>query len=197
MVSDLAAELPPGSPLSLHAWSELAEDAEGELVDGVLVDDEMTDAVHELVVVFLIAELRRWVRPLHGVVLASEAKLAVSEVRGRKADVSVYLPGAPRPSARGLVRVPPSLVIEVVSPRPRDARRDRVEKLDEYAAFGVGWYWIVDPQLRSLEIFERGADGRYVRALARIDGRVEPVPGCPGLAIDLDALWAEADELGE
>jgi hypothetical protein len=38
---------------------------------------------------------------------------------------------------------------------------------------------------------------RYVRALARVDGRVEPVPGCAGLAIDLDALWAEADELGE
>jgi hypothetical protein len=50
---------------------------------------------------------------------------------------------------------------------------------------------------RSLEVFERGADGRYVRALARVDGRVEPVPGYAGLAIDLDALWAEADELGE
>lgn len=195
--TELAAELSPGSPLTLQAWSELGEDAEGELVDGVLVDDEMTDSIHEVVVGFLVAELRGWVRPRGGLVVSSEVKLAVSQTRGRKADVSVYLPGAPRPPARGLVRIPPSIVIEVVSSRPRDARRDRVEKLDEYAAFGVSWYWIVDPQLRSVEVFERSGDGRYVRALARVDGRVERVPGCVDLVLDLDALWAEVDELGE
>lgn len=192
----LATDLPIGSKLALEAWAELDEDVEGELVEGVLVDDEMTDAIHEVVVAHLLAELRRWVRPSGGLVLGSEAKLAVADDRGRKADVVVYFPGAPRPNARGLLRVPPSLLVEVVSSRPRDVRRDRVEKMDEYAAFGVAWYWIVDPQLRSLEIFERGADARYVRALARVDGRIARVPGCPGLELDVDALWAEVDELG-
>src|SRR5262249_5236325 len=126
----LATDLPPGSRLDLEAWAALHEDVEGELVDGVLVDDEMTDPVHEVVVAFLLAELRLWARPRGGMVLGSEAKLAVSEERGRKADVVVYFGGAARPRARGLVRVAPSLVVEVVSPRPRDARRDRVEKMD-------------------------------------------------------------------
>jgi Uma2 family endonuclease len=192
---DVARDLDAGPRLSLQAWAELPDDLEGELVDGRLVDDEMTDYIHDVVVLFLAGVLRQWVRPRGGLVGGSDVKLAVSEARGRKADLSVYLPGAPRPPGRGLVRVPPSIAIEVVSTRPSDARRDRVEKLDEYAAFGVQWYWIVDPQLRSVEVFERGADGRYVRALAAVSGRVDAVPGCDGLALDLDALWAEVDEL--
>jgi Uma2 family endonuclease len=92
--------------------------------------------------------------------------------------------------------VAPSIALEVVTDTPRDARRDRVEKPDEYARFGVRWYWIVDPMERTLEIFELGADGRYVRAMAAADGDVTP-PGCEGLVLPLDGLWAEIDRLVE
>jgi Uma2 family endonuclease len=86
-------------------------------------------------------------------------------------------------------------MVEIVSPRPSDARHDRVEKMNEYAAFGVRFYWIVDPALRSLEIFELGADGRYARAVGVTGGRVDPVPGCEGLALDIDALWTLVEGL--
>jgi Uma2 family endonuclease len=137
----------------------------------------------------------QWVLRRGGLLGGSGGKFAAAKRRGRKPDLTVYLPGSALPPRRGLIRVPPDIAVEVVSPTPRDARRDRVEKVDDYAAFGVRRNWIVDPELRSLEILELGADGRYVHALGSSSGVVDPVPGCAGLALDLDALWAAVDRL--
>jgi Uma2 family endonuclease len=93
------------------------------------------------------------------------------------------------------VKVPPEIVVEVVSPTPRDERRDRIEKPDDYAAFGVRYHWVVDPDFRSFEVWELNADARYVRAATGIAGKVERVPGCEGLSLNLDELWREVDRL--
>ena len=182
--------------MSFAEWVDLPEDEPGEFVGGQLVEEELPDAIHEVIVVWVIRVLGGWLIPRGGLVLGSEAKFAVSAPRGRKPDTSAYLPGSRKPPRRGAISIPPDIMVEVVSPTPRDARRDRVEKIQEYAAFGVRWYWIVDPQERTLEIFELGADGRYVHALAVADGVVERVPGGEGLTLDLDALWSEVERLG-
>jgi Uma2 family endonuclease len=120
-------------------------------------------------------------------------KIAVWPRRGRKPDLSVFLPPHVPAPADTLVRVPPYVTVEIASPRPRDVRRDRVEKLIDYAKAGVRYYCIVDPQLRSFELYELGRDGRYAVAHTAAHGRVR-VAGCPGLVVDLDALWREVEE---
>jgi Uma2 family endonuclease len=184
-----------GRPLSVAEWEALPEDEPGELVDGRLVGEEMPDLGHEVVVVWLTEVLRRWLRPLGGLVVGSELKLLIPNRHGRKADVVAYFPGHPPLARRGVVRVPPDLLVEVISHTSSDRRRDRVDKMADYGAFGVRWYWLVDPEARTLEIFERNVDGGYAGALEAKVGRIADVPGCEGLVLDLDALWAEVDEL--
>jgi Uma2 family endonuclease len=176
-------------------WAALPEDVEGELVDGLLVEEEIGGFVHASVVAWLIALLGSWGRPHKARVAASEAKYRTGPRRGRKPDLTVILPGARRPPANGLIKTPPSIAVEVVSPSPRDQRRDRVEKLHEYAAFGVRFYWIVDPELRTFDILELGADGQYVHRVAATEGKIDPVPGCEGLVVDVDDSWREVDEI--
>jgi Uma2 family endonuclease len=190
------SSVPIGTQLTLEEWAALPEDDEGELVDGILVEEEVPDCTHEVVVAWLISELRLWLRGRGGIVMASGAKFGVRPRRGRMPDATVYLPGSKPPPARGLVTTPPDIAVEVVSPSPRDECRDRVEKADEYAAFGVKHYWLVDPAMREFELLELGGDGRYVRALAAASGSVA-VPGCEGLVLPLDQLWSEIDQLAQ
>ena len=184
-----------GQAMTLDEWAAMPEDEPGELVDGRLEEEEVPDLVHETVVAWLIWVFKGWLGR-RGFVFGSEAKYAVRANRGRKPDVAVYLdPDGHRLPRYGIVRIPPDIAVEVVSPTPRDERRDRIEKMDEYAAFGVRFYWILDPGLQSLEIFEL-AGGRYARAARATEGRMELVPGCAGLTVDLDDLWADLSRLG-
>lgn len=185
-----------GVVMTLEEWAHLPEDEEGELVEGRLVEEEMPDYVHEVIVGWLLRILGAWVAPRGGLAAGSGAKFGLQPNRGRKPDVTVFLPGREPPPRRGLVRVPPDIAVEVVSATPRDRRRDRIEKVEEYAAFGVRWYWIVEPDTESLEILELGSEGRYTHALSAVGGMHHEVPGCPGLTLDLDTLWTEVARLG-
>jgi Uma2 family endonuclease len=182
-----------GRALTLEEWAAMDEDQSGELVDGRLEEEEVPGVVHELVVSWLIHVFRSWLGS-RGWVLCSDTRYAIRRDRGRKPDVSVYLVRRRLPR-QGVVTAPPDIAVEVVSPTPRDERRDRIEKMDEYATFGIPFYWILDPLLQSLEVFEL-TEGRYARAARATEGILHDVPGCEGLTLDLDALWAEISELG-
>ncbi|MCC6552972.1 MAG: Uma2 family endonuclease [Polyangiaceae bacterium] len=178
--------------MTLEQWADLDEDEPGELVDGRLVEEEVPTHLHEIVVAWLIEQLRRWARPRGGWVFGSEHKLALGAGRGRKPDVTLYRAGAPLRRRDAVSRAAPDLVVEVVSPRPRDVRRDRLEKLHEYAQLGVRSYWLIDPEARLVEMCVLGPDGLYVLARSAAAGKVQP-PELEDLELDLDDLWAEAD----
>lgn len=175
--------------LSLDAWLSLDEDVEGELVDGHLVEEEVASWEHEIVVSWLIAVLRAWIMPRGGFVLGSETKIAIDRDRGRKPDVLAFF-GARRP---GPTAMPPDIVVEVITSTPRDQRRDRIDKKADYAAIGVGQYWLVDPVARTFEVLSLRPEGCFLEVLEVAEGK-HPVPGCDGLHLDLDALWAEVDQ---
>jgi Uma2 family endonuclease len=82
---------------------------------------------------------------------------------------------------RGIFGVP-DLLIELVS--PSSVRRDRYDKRELYARFGVKEYWIGDPANRSLEILTL-KDGRYeLHCAAEEKGRLTSLV-LTGLEFDL------------
>ena len=182
--------------MTVQGWAALPEDEPGELCDGLMEEEEVPDLTHETAVLWLGALLRAWAVTLGGFAFGSEVKYALSSLRGRKPDLSVFFAGRPALPRRGPVAIAPDIAVEVVSPSPADQRRDRITKLAEYAAFGVRFYWMLDPSARTFEVLELGADGRYVHVLGAAEGRLSEIPGCAGLSIDLDELWREIDRLG-
>ena len=180
--------------VTLEEWADWDEDEPGEVVDGIVVEEEMPGFAHELTVTWLAATFRSWPTERLPLVGGSEAKFGVLPRTGRKPDLSVYLPDSPKPPAEGLIRTPPDIMVEILSPGAKNARRDRLEKTGDYAAFGVRWYWVVDPRRRTLEIYQRGEAGAYERVVVS-SARIDAVPGCPGLLVDLPALWREFDTL--
>ena len=81
----------------------------------------------------------------------------------------------------------PDWVCEVVS--PSTGRLDRVQKMPKYAKNGVGHIWLVDPLLRTLEVF-RLEQGHWL--LLGTHGGEETIRAEPFDAIEirLTSLWS-------
>ncbi|MDB5292125.1 MAG: hypothetical protein JWL69_3366 [Phycisphaerales bacterium] len=85
-----------------------------------------------------------------------------------------------------VIDAPPDLCVEIVS--PESALIDRRDKFKQYAAAGVRFYWIVDPQMKTIEAF-RLTGGRY-RAIGRGQGSdTVSLPPFPDLEIPLGQIW--------
>jgi Uma2 family endonuclease len=66
----------------------------------------------------------------------------------------------------GKLHLAPDLVVEVLSPGPANEMRDRQLKLDVYSRYGVSGYWVVNWQVRSVQIFRR--EGEQLQATAAL-----------------------------
>jgi Uma2 family endonuclease len=89
---------------------------------------------------------------------------------------------------RTRILVPPTLVIESVSPGHED--HDRNTKWRWYAEFGVPNYWILDFFARSLECLVLDG-GRYCRDVFGHDEDVLQPTAFPGLSLPLRKVWEE------
>jgi Uma2 family endonuclease len=163
--------------MSWEEYLELPEQPRAEWVDGTAVIMNSPplfdhgDAVGELH--FL---LRSHISD-HFVV--PEVYLQLPHNRVRLPDLMIV---AHRPPD-GWVREVPAMVAEVLSRSTRS--EDLVRKSAEYAEFGIGQYWVVDPELRTLTIL-LNVDGTW-EDLLRLDvddpeGSVE----LAGVTIPLD-----------
>lgn len=81
---------------------------------------------------------------------------------------------------------PADLVIEVISTESRS--RDRGEKFYEYEEGGVREYWLIDPQRKQAEFYQREESGFY-RAIPTNETGIYHSEVLPGLWIKVEWLW--------
>lgn len=82
---------------------------------------------------------------------------------------------------------PPDVAIEVLSPSTRPL--DLVDKPEEYAAAGIGEYWIVDPEARDVSVY-RLRDSRYTLLGRFREGEAVKSEVIGDVQLGLDALFA-------
>ena len=88
-------------------------------------------------------------------------------------------------SQRG-IEGPPTLAIEILS--PSTARVDRATKFRLYARHGVPFFWLVDPDARTVEAY-RLTDEQYALALRAGGDTPVDLPPFVGLALMPASLW--------
>ena len=88
------------------------------------------------------------------------------------------------------ITLTPDWICEVLS--PTTARSDRAEKMPLYAEHGVGFLWIVDPAMKTLEVYRREGTLWVVASTHGEDDRVRAVP-FDAIELDLGALWRRPD----
>lgn len=127
---------------------------------------------------------RAFVAPI-GLLVAPEGPL-------RQPDVVVVTRGNLAAVRPAYLQCPVDLVVEVLS--ADSIRRDRVEKMAEYARGGVREYWVLDARAGQAgeEFYVRDESGRYRAAAADAQGvyRSSALPG-----FWLRTAWLRADPL--
>lgn len=80
----------------------------------------------------------------------------------------------------------PDWVCEVLS--PGTARVDRIQKMPIYAQCGVNYLWLIDPDLQTLEVFERVDQRWQMQAAHQGDELIRVLPFAE-IEISLADLW--------
>jgi Uma2 family endonuclease len=183
-----------GRKMTIEEFLE-AEEEPGyryELARGVLEVTQVPNDPHGQVVCNVARVIGRYDDTNPGVILrfggGNEFQLILNEMgSGRNPDYCVVLEGAPS-DYRG--RRIPVLSVEVVSEDSVD--RDYRAKREEYLAYGLLEYWIIDLKLRKMTLLVRHGDTWVERPC--VEGQPIPSLVLPGLTATVADLWIKLDE---
>lgn len=146
-----------GLKLTAERYASLGETEQRyELVNGVVMMSPSPKPLHWEIVQEILSQIRAACPKAR---TFSEIDVFFDQHHVYRPDLSVYAPGRlPRNPRR--LDAPPDLIVEVVSPGGRPL--DLVTKRDDYDRFGVGEYWVVDPDEDRVRVFQRQGGGPFV-----------------------------------
>src|SRR5579863_5736504 len=167
--------------VSLDEYLSTAYDPDCEYVDGELIERNMGETDHSALQGIIFALLYGQRRE-SGIHVFPELRVQVAATRYRIPDICVTTK-----KARGrILREPPFLCIEVLSPEDRASRMEL--KIDDYLAFGVKHIWLIDP--RRKKAWSYTSEGKRESSAVLTTSE-------PHLTLALDEVFAELDDLVE
>lgn len=152
---------------SIEKYLETAYSPDREFVDGAVVERHVGERPHSRVLGNVIFSLgccdpQLFVWPVQ--------RVRTNVNRCRVPDVCVTIHEPPT----DVFETPPLICIEILS--RRDEMSDVLEKLEEYAAAGVRYIWVVDPRRKKAFFYDGGLRGVTSGVLVTTDQPVVELP---------------------
>jgi Uma2 family endonuclease len=172
--------------------ADVVEGYRYELARGVLEVNQVANDPHGQVVSNLYDAVGRYRRERPGIIRryggGNEFQFVLPRmISGRNPDLAVVLRGAPKDWRGRRIAV---LAAEVVS--RGSIERDYVTKREEYLAYGLLEYWIVDPLERKVTVLTRRGD-TWSEAVFRDDQVIVSLV-LPGFATTVAELWVDVED---
>jgi Uma2 family endonuclease len=176
-------------PMTVEDYRATPEGARYQLISGELVMAPAPSRYHQIIIGNLYLLLRTYLAA-HSI---GEAYVSPFDVYLTEHDVfqpDVVFVSTERLSilADDGARGGPDLVIEVIS--PSSAHADKTSKRDTYATAGVREYWLVDPHLRLIHVYDFAQNRTKAVRLVDEDETFES-PLLPGLTIPPAEVFRE------
>ena len=108
--------------------------------------------------------------------------------RGREPDILFVARANLDRLRRTYLDGPADLAVEITS--PESFARDRGDKFVEYERAGVGEYWLLDPDRRHAEFYQRDDSGQY-RLITEAERGAYRSRVIPRLGLRVEWLWQD------
>ncbi len=173
-------------------YAALREDEKSEFINGEVIVHSPVKLRHNLASKYLLILLDAYVRK-HGLGLVGHEKILVALTRNDyEPDVCFFSAEKARTFRPDQMIFPaPDFVAEVLS--PSTAAADRGVKFEDYAAHGVGEYWILDPDGERVEQYL--LEGDAYQLAFKADNGVVASRAVAGFAVPVRALFDAGENL--
>lgn len=181
---------PPQGRWTEETFLQFHSNRMAELVAGRLEILPMPSVFHQLIVIYLLDTLRRYLDRSENGGLVLMAPLPTKLFPGtiREPDILYVQPENIPDDIRGYPDKL-DLAVEVVSEGADARKRDYQDKRIDYAKAGIREYWIVDPQDQLVTVLTL-SDDHYIEHGVFSAGQTATSRLLDGLTITVDAIWA-------
>jgi Uma2 family endonuclease len=160
-----------------------------ELIDGVVCMSPTPSPLHQKILRLLQRQLETFIDANPGFDYYPDTDVRLDTQYVLALDLACYRPGRV-PRVPRQLDVPPDLAIEILSPSNR--AHDLTQKRGFDERFGVGEYWVVDPENGNVRCFRRSQEKLVESA---VTGDSLASQALTGFVLDLRPLSALAKEM--